>query len=370
MTKVKFVIKVKGQPSSKKKLRNKELWKRAVAHFNFDHVLDPTTKNWNVYEVIAPIVQSFKDGYNGTILAYGQALSGKTYTMMGTAADPGVKVLAIRQLMCERIFSSTRCFIIRVGYMEILNEVVFDLLNQRELVYFCQRSKNKIEHTNREIFVKDEASILQLLDEGNKQLAPKSSSSTVFQIIIESQDEAIEDEPVRLSYLNLVELNDSEGLLTKTTSRNKSIECLKLAFEALSDGKPFENCSESKLTTLLASTCMGNANIAIICNIVPTVLDQTYNLLSFVDKFRNVETPLCDYTDYSILTKLQCRIEQLIENGAEENSDEIEKLKSVFLTEEDMRDDAGSCKIFKEVLPLFSESHNKLDCKYHIIKMV
>ncbi|KAJ6639222.1 Centromere-associated protein E, partial [Pseudolycoriella hygida] len=142
--------------------------------------------------------------------------------------------------------------------------------------------ENKIEHTNKEIFVKDEQSILQLLDEGNKQLAPKSSSSTVFQIIIESQDEAIEDEPVRLSYLNLVEINDWKRLLTKNKKRNcrnKSFECLKLAFDALSDGKPFENCSESKLTILLESTCMGNANIAIICNIVPTVLDQTYNSL-------------------------------------------------------------------------------------------
>lgn len=34
-----------------------------------------------------PIVDSVLDGYNGTILAYGQTSSGKTHTMLGEDLD-------------------------------------------------------------------------------------------------------------------------------------------------------------------------------------------------------------------------------------------------------------------------------------------
>lgn len=41
------------------------------------------------------IIQSFLQGYNGTILAYGQTASGKTYTTLGTSESPGCVPLAI-----------------------------------------------------------------------------------------------------------------------------------------------------------------------------------------------------------------------------------------------------------------------------------
>ena len=55
-----------------------------ASEFHFSHVFDQKAEQKEVYEVAAkPIVDSVLNGYNGTILAYGQTSSGKTYTMQG-----------------------------------------------------------------------------------------------------------------------------------------------------------------------------------------------------------------------------------------------------------------------------------------------
>ncbi|RCI02145.1 hypothetical protein CU098_008136, partial [Rhizopus stolonifer] len=55
--------------------------------FQFDHVFDSSSTQEQVFNTVASnFVDRFVDGYNVTILAYGQTSSGKTYTM-GTAID-------------------------------------------------------------------------------------------------------------------------------------------------------------------------------------------------------------------------------------------------------------------------------------------
>jgi hypothetical protein len=47
-------------------------------------------------------VKSVLDGYNGTIIAYGQTTSGKTHTMIGNDKDSestGINLLAAKQLL-------------------------------------------------------------------------------------------------------------------------------------------------------------------------------------------------------------------------------------------------------------------------------
>lgn len=52
--------------------------------FKFDAVFDCTSSQKDVYnQVCKPIVDSVLEGYNGTIFAYGQTGTGKTYTMEG-----------------------------------------------------------------------------------------------------------------------------------------------------------------------------------------------------------------------------------------------------------------------------------------------
>lgn len=57
----------------------------------FDHVFPPSTSQVQVYNHIAqPYVMDTLEGYNCTILAYGQSGSGKTYTIFGDSANPGM----------------------------------------------------------------------------------------------------------------------------------------------------------------------------------------------------------------------------------------------------------------------------------------
>lgn len=66
----------------------------------------------------------------GTIFAYGQTSAGKTFTMQGTASDPGLIPLAIRYIFdCKQQHGTSTVTKIVASYMEIYNEVITDLVN-------------------------------------------------------------------------------------------------------------------------------------------------------------------------------------------------------------------------------------------------
>ena len=72
------------------------------------------------------------EGYNGTIFAYGQTGTGKTFTMEGVPT-PELKGIIPRTI--EWIFNNiknytNRQFLVRVSFVEIYNEEVRDLLNK------------------------------------------------------------------------------------------------------------------------------------------------------------------------------------------------------------------------------------------------
>jgi len=57
--------------------------------FTFDFVYDWTSSQEEIYKQTAfPIVESVLEGFNGTIFAYGQTGTGKTFTMEGKPDPP------------------------------------------------------------------------------------------------------------------------------------------------------------------------------------------------------------------------------------------------------------------------------------------
>eukprot|EP00937_MAST-01D_sp_MAST-1D-sp2_P004748 g4748.t1 len=100
--------------------------------WDFSRVFPPSASTQDVYDdICAPIVQSTLEGFNGTVFAYGQTSSGKTHTLMGTAEEPGIIVLAVHDVF-EQIQgeSAESEFLIRISYFEIYNEVIEDLFVQ------------------------------------------------------------------------------------------------------------------------------------------------------------------------------------------------------------------------------------------------
>uniref|UniRef100_A0A1I8P5E2 Kinesin motor domain-containing protein n=1 Tax=Stomoxys calcitrans TaxID=35570 RepID=A0A1I8P5E2_STOCA len=73
------------------------------------------------------IVHSTIQGFNGTIFAYGQTSSGKTYTMMGDDDNPGVMVLAAKEIFREIELATARQFLLRYILIEYDNRLKFKL---------------------------------------------------------------------------------------------------------------------------------------------------------------------------------------------------------------------------------------------------
>ncbi|CAG8522752.1 8877_t:CDS:10 [Gigaspora rosea] len=105
--------------------------------FTFDHVFGPESSQKDIYDrCIKSMVDKFLEGFNVTILAYGQTSSGKTHTM-GTAdnlTSPQESRGIIPRSMAT-LFScinsaqyKNRKFTMKVSFVEIYNEDLIDLL--------------------------------------------------------------------------------------------------------------------------------------------------------------------------------------------------------------------------------------------------
>ncbi len=86
------------------------------------------------------LVSGVVSGVNGTIFAYGQTSSGKTFTMQGGEQEtrpsscnkkihPGVIHMAASDIFKLIGESPNRDYLLRVSYLEIYNEEIRDLLN-------------------------------------------------------------------------------------------------------------------------------------------------------------------------------------------------------------------------------------------------
>ncbi|CAM8953422.1 unnamed protein product [Rhodiola kirilowii] len=104
--------------------------------FTFDHVYgaggSPSSLIFS--DCVAPLVDALFHGYNATVLANGQTGSGKTYTMgtnyTGEESNEGVipKVMGTIFSKVEATKDNSE-FLIRVSFIEIFKEEVFDLLD-------------------------------------------------------------------------------------------------------------------------------------------------------------------------------------------------------------------------------------------------
>ncbi|CAG8461354.1 23014_t:CDS:2, partial [Rhizophagus irregularis] len=110
--------------------------------FSFDNVFPPETTQEEIYDKsVENLVAKFIEGFNVTILAYGQTSSGKTHTM-GTADNPSIPLdsKGIIPRAMATLFSTInsihqsktdhRKYTIKVSFIEIHNEDLIDLLGE------------------------------------------------------------------------------------------------------------------------------------------------------------------------------------------------------------------------------------------------
>ncbi|KAF7252702.1 Centromere-associated protein E [Varanus komodoensis] len=312
--------------------------------FTFDQVFHSKDSTAEVYKgVAAPIIKSAVQGYNGTIFAYGQTASGKTYTMLGTQDCPGILPMAINDVFNTICKIPDREFLLRISYMEIHNESIQDLL--------CSNIRKKKplvvrEDINRTIYVEDLSEevvtspeqVLSWLQKGEKnrhygetKMNERSSRShTIFRMIIESKEKtdtssSSYEGAVMVSHLNLVDLAGSErasqtgaeGIrLKEGCNINRSLFILGQVIKKLCDDQTggYISYRDSKLTRILQNSLGGNAKTVIICTVTPVSLEETLSTLQFASTAKKMKnTPKVNEVldDEALLKRYRTEIEDL-----------------------------------------------------------
>ncbi|KAF9995425.1 hypothetical protein BGZ80_002090 [Entomortierella chlamydospora] len=186
-------------------------------YFTFDQVFGTSASQDEVYQgCVKRMVDKFMEGYNVTIMAYGQTSSGKTYTM-GTAAQSmesrggsseGIIPRAMTQLFQEArkpppVYPGYKMpplkTTFRVSFVEIYNEDLIDLLARgdfRPPVTIREDAKGTIYWTGvQEIIVSSVEEVLHLLSYGSQnrqthstEMNEKSSRShAIFSITLRQE---------------------------------------------------------------------------------------------------------------------------------------------------------------------------------------
>ena len=103
--------------------------------WSFDGVHGPEATQAAIYDDVAqPILDAVLQGYNGTILAYGQTGAGKTHTLLHKGATPDAAGLVPRLVaaLFVAIGVDTRhVYRVRASFAQIYNEQIDDLLKPR-----------------------------------------------------------------------------------------------------------------------------------------------------------------------------------------------------------------------------------------------
>ncbi|XP_068433818.1 kinesin-like protein KIF13B isoform X2 [Clinocottus analis] len=301
-------------------------------------------------------------GYNACIFAYGQTGSGKSYTMMGSAEQPG-----LIPRLCSSLFSRTERearegegFTVEVSYMEIYNEKVRDLLDPKGNRQALRVREHKVlgpyvDGLSR-LAVACYKDIESLMSEGNKSRTvaatnmneESSRSHAVFNIILTHtlMDLQSETSGEKVSKLSLVDLAGSERAaktgaagerLKEGSNINKSLSTLGLVISALADqgaGKyksKFVPYRDSVLTWLLKDSLGGNSRTAMVATISPSAdnYDETLSTLRYADRAKSIVNHAVVNEDPNarIIRELREEVEKLREQLTEAESMKAPELK-------------------------------------------
>ena len=333
--------------------------------YAFDTVFHSASSQSRVFtEVALPVVEAVMKGYNGTVMAYGQTGTGKTYTLGARGnEDPserGIMRRAVEMVMDARDSANTAAAVASGGginvtlqYLQVYQDNVFDLLGEEaghELNLVEEGGKKGGRDSSeirvagaREVHVSSTAEVMKLLDEGdsaravaNHKLNATSSRSHAILILRVSSSSSSSSSSgaaadgggggrVTKGKLMLVDLAGSERTSKTGTEGhaqreaqaiNKSLTTLGRCIQMLASGGgghvPYR---DSKLTRLLSDSLGGTALTSLIATVGPLRehYSETASTLKFAQQALKVENTLKvkEGVDYKLLCKqLQVKVDE------------------------------------------------------------
>ena len=265
-------------------------------NWTYDYILTPDSTQEIMYNKVAyKTISDFTEGYHGTIFAYGQSGSGKTYSMLGPdivletlTTNNDNELYGITPRAVYQIFDSLNEFSrngtnwkLTLSYIEIYNEKVKCLLSgKNELKIREDPNEGFIIPEKESIDCKNPKEIFEGIHLANKNRATgatnqnerssRSHSIMQLELIYNSIDGL-----VRKSRLSLVDLAGSERIaktgaegqrLKEAQKINQSLTTLGMVIMALttpgSKHVPFRN---SKLTLILRDSLGGSSKTTLLC---------------------------------------------------------------------------------------------------------
>ena len=308
-----------------------------VYRFNFDRIFPPSSTQEDIYDFgVKGIIESVLDGYNGTVLAYGQTSSGKTYTMQGEMDEERRQGIIPRMInhVFKYIYQNEGTdFMIKVSMIEIYQEKIRDLFD-------CSRNNLNIREDSIKGIYVDGASeryvgcpndVLALLEVGSENRAVaatnmnehSSRSHSIFILTINQTNK--QQGFSKIGKLYLVDLAGSEKIsktgatghtLEEAKNINKSLTTLGRVINSLTDGKsthiPYR---ESKLTRVLQESLGGNSKTCLIITCSPSIYNESESLstLRFGERAKKIKNKPKINKEVTV-AELQKLVEQLKEN--------------------------------------------------------
>ncbi|XP_027104935.1 kinesin-like protein KIN-UC isoform X7 [Coffea arabica] len=369
---------VEVQPELKKLKLRKNNW--SAEYFRFDEVFATSASQKRVYEVVAKsVVESVLDGYNGTVMAYGQTGTGKTYTLGRVGKDDdskrGIMVRALEDITTN---TSPTSDCVEISYLQLYMESIQDLLApEKTNIPIVEDGRTGEVSVPGATVVKLNSmdQFVQLLHMGeanrhaaNTKLNTESSRSHAILMVFirrsvpeqEGLDISLRETEVdkktgrpgyhvptiRKSKLLIVDLAGSERL-DKSGSEghlreeakfiNLSLTSLGKCINALAENSPHIPTRDSKLTRLLRDSFGGSARTSLIVTIGPSSRHhaETSSTIMFGQRAMKIvnAVKLKEEFDYeSLCRKLEIQVDHLTEEV-----DKQQKLRENYRSEMEIK---------------------------------
>lgn len=287
--------------------------------FTFDAVFTDDLGQEHVYNtIVRKLVDGAIKGFNACLFAYGQTGSGKTFTMYGPGMKPdnkndmGLVYRAADQLMSHiKSTESTMIWQMKTEYMEIYNEVLQDLMTDKEEelkiredpingIYVAGITQKVVNTFNDFTSVIVEGSARSTVG-FTKMNAESSRSHKVFSVKIVQQQVDDKSGVSKIeSALHMIDLAGSERLgKTEATGQamkegaaiNGSLMALGNVIQSLVDKTKHIPYRDSKLTRLLQNSLGGNSLTCMVANCSPASnnAQETLSTLRFADRAKRIK---------------------------------------------------------------------------------
>jgi len=211
--------------------------------FHFDYIFDEEATQATIYNVAAEkIIKQTFQGYDGTIIAYGQSLSGKTFTIQGDIDIDYYSGIASRmvdtllEVMNEA--EETMEFIVGGSVMGIKGNKIFDLLdpeNKQITIEYDEQHGVYIEGL-KDIPIESGYDMYNFLNDVNKNKREKNVH-VVYRLTITANN--TETFMCKIGHLNLVDLSlegdENEELKEQRNEEVKDQEIKDEANEIIED---------------------------------------------------------------------------------------------------------------------------------------